>query len=422
MTNFVTGDIDIYDLRVDLDLDGSGLAPDCGLRLTADNTQILGDYTLGPYTPDPQYVDVNLTSGPFISFTGFNDEFYYGLCDFPLIGDLIQLIIGDVQPIVLSGFQEFLDDDDGAGPGDSPLADALEAALADISIAGPVSEALGVTLTSPLAAVNEDVNGVTLDSNSRFNSSVGTNPGQCTPPAGSPDLAASYHIAEAFPSYGPTTPVGGLAYNLALGISTSAFNQLLKAQIECGLLRTSITQVDFGTGLFDLTAGTLYILIPELQSLPEDTPMRLDLLPSLAPLLTGNTGQGVGEIAEIAVPHLVIELYTNDGTNKLKVRGAVDFKSGLGVQFDSLQGVLTFTVGQVATQNITVAIIDNPINTNVTNLQTALPVLLREALPLLGSGLGAFPLPGFLGLSLQGVEVSRQGAFYSLFANLVPTP
>ena len=59
MTNFVTGDVDVFNLRIDLDLDDSGIAPDCGLRLTAANTQILGDYALSPSAADPSNVDVN---------------------------------------------------------------------------------------------------------------------------------------------------------------------------------------------------------------------------------------------------------------------------------------------------------------------------------------------------------------------------
>ena len=103
MTNFVTGDVDIFDLRIDLDLDGSGLAPDCGLRLTADNTQILGDYGLSPDTVDASNVNVDQMGSPLVSFTGFDQDFTHGLCDFPLIGDLIQLIVGNVEPTVVGG-------------------------------------------------------------------------------------------------------------------------------------------------------------------------------------------------------------------------------------------------------------------------------------------------------------------------------
>jgi len=43
-------------------------------------------------------------------------------------------------------------------------------------------------------------------------------------------------------------------------------------------------------------------------------------------------------------------------------------------------------------------------------------------LPDLAGSLAGFPLPDFLGLRLDGVEVSRNGDFLSLFANLEPAP
>ena len=62
--------------------------------------------------------------------------------------------------------------------------------------------------------------------------SVGSGPGQCDAPASAPDLLASLHVPNPFPSFLATTP-GGLPYELGICISTSAFNQLLRAQSEC---------------------------------------------------------------------------------------------------------------------------------------------------------------------------------------------
>ena len=88
-----------------------------------------------------------------MSFTGFNQQFTSGICNFPLIGDLIQAIIGSVQPQVTTGLQTYLSDPDGAGPLDSPIADAIETALAGISITGPIGESLQVNLDAPLFSV-----------------------------------------------------------------------------------------------------------------------------------------------------------------------------------------------------------------------------------------------------------------------------
>jgi hypothetical protein len=421
MTNFAAGDVTVNNIKVQLDVIGSGLAPSCGLEIKAVTTHIYGDYALQPDSVDPSNIDVNLIGAPIVAFQGFESHFTSGLCDFPLIGDLIQLIIGDVQPVVVSGLQDFLDDPDGAGPADAPIADAVEMALSAISITGPIGEALQVDMEAPLFDVAEDVDGITLGSDSRIQSSVGTGPGQCTPPAGAPDLPASYHVDEAFPSFGPTTPVGGVPYDLGMSISTSAFNQLLKAQVECGLLRTSLYEFDFGGGPFPLSAAVLSLLVPEFASLPPDLPMRIDLIPTMAPILTGNAGPG-GEIGELRMPQLIGEVRSDNFANTLYLRVAVDFKSGLDVVFNDETSSLEFQIGSLTFQDVTVGILDNNVNTNETILGIVLPQILALVLPDLGAGLGDFPLPAFLGLQLQGLEVAKSGQFTSLFANLVPAP
>jgi hypothetical protein len=423
---YAFGDIEVQNLNIDLDLDGSGLAPDCGWHFQAATTPILGDYALRRDAADATYVDVNLIGAPNVSFIGFDDNPTYGLCDFPLIGDLIQLIIGDLEPVVQSSLVDYLSDPDGAGVADAPIAEAIEGALAGVSIAGPISGSLGVQIEAPLFeipglwdGVGEDADGLTLGSDARITSSEGGGPGQCTPPPGVPNITASYHVPELFPVFGALTP-GQLSYGLGLGISTSAFNQLLKAQVECGLLVSSITQIDIGFGPLTLTAGILGVLIPEFSGLPPATLLRIDLRPSLAPLLSGNDGPG-GEIAEILVPHLRAEV-REVVSNHLWLALALDFSAGLEIDFDGPTSSLVFSVQSVSAANIAVAVTQNPLAIPVATLQSALPPVLEPALPALGAGLGAFPLPSFLGLQLQSVEFARTGQFLTLYANLVPAP
>ncbi len=425
MTNFVTGDVDIYNLRIDLQLSGSGAAPSCGLRLTAANTQILGDYALQPDSVDPSNVDVNEIGNPVVSFTTFNQQFTSGLCNFPLIGSLIQAIIGNVEPTVRTGLENYLKDPDGNGPLDAPVADAIEVALADITIAGPIGDALQVNLDTPLFDVLEDTAGITLGSDTRFTATpVAGTPaaGECAQVAGAPNLAASYHVTELFPSFGATTP-GGLPYNLAISISTSAFNQLLKSQIECGLLQTSITELDLGSGLARVTAGTLTPFIPALSVFDPALPLRLDLRPTLAPFLTGNAGPA-GELGEIRIPQLILEVQIDDaihpGNSGLVIQGALDMRAGFGLTFDPLTSSLVFSISNVT--DLAIAFLLNQVNANEAQLTTVLGFALPGLLPSLGDGLGAFPLPSFFGLQLDGVEVSRNGQFYTLFTDLVPGP
>ncbi|MGH0035571.1 MAG: hypothetical protein ACQGVK_11155 [Myxococcota bacterium] len=420
-TNYAFGDVYISDLVVNAYINGSGLAPSCGLRLTANSVSITGDYTLEPDAVEPSNIDVNLIGSPGVSFSNFNDEFTSGLCDFPLIGDLIQLIIGDIQPTVTSGLVSFLADPDGGGPLDAPIAEGIETALAGISIAGPIGESLGVDLETPLFKVEEDVDGITLGTDGRVMANVGTGPGECDAPPEAPDLLASLSVPEPFPVFGPTTPIGGLPYGMGICISTAAFNQLLKAEVECGLLQVSLNEIDLGlgAGLQPITAGLLALFIPELGNIDPSTPLVVEMRPTLAPALTGNPGPQ-GEIAELAIGGLEIAVLTAAAENL--VSGQIDFTAGLDFSFDDLTGELVPTISSVTAPAIVVEILDNPIGTNPGQLEFILQQLLPAVLPTLGDGLGAFPLPSFLGLNLQSVAVEQNGEFISLFLDLVQSP
>lgn len=417
LVNAAAGDVTINDLDVRANINGSGIAPSCGLRLTANSLDILGDYSLEPDALGDA-IDVNLiTSPPGIVFSGFNSEFTSGLCDFPLIGSLIQLIIGDVQPIVVNGLRDFLDDPDGAGPADAPLAEGIETALAEISIAGPIGEGLGLNLEAPLFAVDEDNAGITLGSDGRITSTP------CTPPPNAPDLLASLAVPEPFPSFGALTP-GGLPYGLGICVSTAAFNQLLKAETECGLLQTTLTELDLdgpgGNPPLAITAAVLATFIPELANADPSTPFEINLIPTLAPALTGNPGP-MGEIAELRLGGLVVEVVETIGGQTI-IDGQVDFRAGLDFSFDSQTSELVPSIGAVGAGDINVDIVNNTVMTNPAQLAFILEILLPGLLPSLGDSLGSFPLPELLGLQIQGVSVEQNGEFVSLFADLVPTP
>ena len=100
----------------------------------------------------------------------------------------------------------------------------------------------------------------------------------------------------------------------------------------------------------------------------------------------------------------------------------MDFRAGLDMSFDDATASLVVGIGSVAPEDITVALLVNAIGTDEETLTMSLPFLIASLLPELGENLGAFPIPSLLGLSLEGVEVSRSGAFYSLFTDLSPAP
>jgi hypothetical protein len=410
LVNVVDGDITVNGIQVDTFIDGTGLVPDCGLRITAASTLIDGDYALSASTIDPSNVDVNQQGNPNVAFVNFDDEFTSGLCDDPIIGDIIQLIVGDVEPIVIDGLEGFLADPDGSGPQDAPVAAAIQTALEEISIAGPIGEAIGVTLEAPLFDVFEDNAGITLDSDARITALM--------PDPEAPDFTASYHIAEAFPPFGANTPVGNVPYGMAISISSSAFNQLLKAETESGLLRTSLTEIDLGGGPIPLTVGEILFLVPALSFLPPETELRIDIAPTLAPVITGANGPQ-GELADLRIGHLLAELVLAE-TGATLVSVVVDVEVGMDIGFAA--GQLSFDLGTIDSNQIAITILDNPIAANETQLLGVLNFLLPSLLPQLADSLGSFPIPSFLGFNLNMVEISKSGEFMSLFTDLVPAP
>ena len=421
----VFGDIRINNLRVDVDINGSGLVPDCGLRLTATQLRLTGNYSLEPAGNPTNDIDVNLVTNPLgVTFTGFNHTFTSGLCDAPIIGDIIQAFLPDIESATTDGIRGFLSDPDGAGPQDSPIAAAIQSTLAGISISGPVGEGVGLQFESPLFQIAEDNTGITFGSNSRFRVSIGTGPGQCLPPPGAPDFTASYSKPEAFPVFGPTAPVSHLPYGLGIAISSAGFNQLLRGQTECGIMRSSLTEIDLdgagGSPPVSISAGLLALIVPEFAQLPPATPLRIDVAPTIAPIVTGNAGPA-GELTELKLAQVMISI-VEPGPETVWMRGALDARLGLNLAFLPDGSGLAITLSEPQLSDLAISIIDNPLGANEAQVETVLPALVQPLIPDLAGALSGFPLPQFFGLGLQGVEVSRSGQFLGLFANLAAAP
>jgi len=406
----VDGDVLLNNLfiRANVD-DATGVSLHCEIDITAATTDILGNYGLSPLMPGVTgEIDVTQNGLVSVVFGSFNDSTDCSGLLGGLVELLIGLFIGDVQSLVEPAIEDFLNLPDGNG--NTPIAGAIEVALAGIEISGPIGTAIGVNLETPLFDVVEDTVGITLDSDARITAS--------TPDPLAPDLIASYDVSETFPSFGATTPVGGLPYGLAICIGTSAFNQLLKAEIESGLLITTISELDLGTGPVTLTAGVLATVIPEFGA-PTDPnlPVFIDLQPFVSPFLTGDAGPG-GELAELKIPNL--QAILRDGDGNVFLGFVADATAGLDIAFGG--GELSFALGTLDTGSLNIDITDNTIGTNEFFLSFLLPPLVEAAVPLLADSLGSFPLPAFLGLELQGVEVSKNGEYMSIFTDLVATP
>jgi hypothetical protein len=148
--------------------------------------------------------------------------------------------------------------------------------------------------------------------------------------------------------------------------------------------------------------------------------MVIRIRPTLAPIVTGAAGPG-GELTELKLSHLVMEI-VEPGPDTIWLSGAIDAPLGMDLEFLPDGSGLSITVNAPPAAGITVAIIGNPLGVNVVALEALLPGLIQTFIPDLAGALSGFPLPQFFGLSLSGVEVSRNGQFLSLFANLTPAP
>ena len=424
MVGFAAGDIVLNNLFIST----HATAVNCNINVSAATTTILGDYALSGGVDGS--LDVTQLGGVAVLFGGFSDSNQCGGVFGGFLEFLIDLLVGNVQNLVQDAITDFLNTPDAVG--NTPIAGAIEGALAGIEIAGPIGESIGVSLEAPIFDVFEDDVGLVLDSDARITASM--------PDPGAVDLLESYHVPEPFPDYavcqgGPTpgaacsssagcgggtcvatTPLGQ-DYGLAISIATSAFNQLLKAEIESGLLRTTISELDLGTGPTPLTAGFLSGLVPELSLLNPDLPMEIQLQPMLAPMVTGADGPE-GEIAEMRVPHLRAAL-VETSRNTVIVEFVVDAVVGLEIGF--VAGELSFNLGSLDDE-LGITITKNTLATNEVRLEVLLQTLLPFVLPTLADSLGSFPLPEFLGLELGLVEVGKSGAFMSLFLDLTPVP
>lgn len=445
---FAEGDITMNDLFVRARVeDGNvGIGFTCHVNVSASTSLIAGDYGLDPDAVDPELIDVTQLGGVAVSFGGFTDNTDCdGFLGF-IVEAFIDLFVGSFETLMRGALEGFLDTPDAFG--NTPVAGAIEMALEDVDIAGPIGSSLGAVLDTALFVVAEDTQGITMGSDGAFIANpvasgtcyddgsgmqvpgpvacdaatpcmVGEScrglPGECVAPPRAPDYPASYHVSEPFPSYGATTP-GALPYGLGLGVSTSAFNQLLKAQLECGLLTLDVTDLP---GLGPLSGALLAVLIPEIAQYPLSTPYKLLVDPKVGAIITGNPGPG-GELAELRLHGLEVTLRDVDESLPVLLVARVDGSLGLDADFSG--GALSFSLGTPDPSALDVSIVVNRLGTDEASLTSLIEGLFVLATPELSNALEAFPLPDFLGLSLQDVEVGRAGEFLSLYLDLSPSP
>ena len=429
----VTTAVEVSDLYIGLDLQLSGLISGaCKLELNVPTTSIGATFDFQPDAAAPSKVDVNLVGAPTVATEGVAYQFISGVCDpsTPLLGSIIDSQAGSaIEGTITSGFSTQLADPDGAGPADSPIADAIETALAQISIAGSVGDAVKATLNAPFTEITESGSAIDFRADADFASSFGTGPNQCVQPPHAPDFTSSFDVEGAYPTLGGTSP-GGDPYGLGLVISSSAFNQLLSVMTECGLLNQDLTEIPLGGATLPVNSSVLAALVPEFGTkLPANTPMVVRIDPQAAPFLTDAAAGPGGETAELMLADVHVDFIqplpateTRPAAEVTWLSLAVDAPLGFDLAFDAANGVLAPTITPPAGSDVTTRVHANSVGADEAAVEAVFSNLFPTFVGGLSSSFSAFPLPGFLGLDLEVIEVARQGNSYVLYANLNPVP
>lgn len=412
---------DLY-LGLDLQLNGIISGP-CKLEVLVPTTVIDARFDLRPEAGSPSNVDVNLIGAPVVDTQDVSYEFISGKCDpsTPLLGSIINSLAGSaIQDTIKDGFATQLADPDGAGPLDSPIADAIETALSEISIAGSVGDAVQAELDAPFTTITETSSAIDFRSDADFRSVLGSGPGTCAPTAGAPMITNTFDTPGLYPSLGATTP-SGRPYGLGLVISASAFNQLLGVMTTCGLLNQDITEISLGASPVTIDSSVLSVLVPAFASaLPASTPMFIRVDPTFSPFLDGDPGPA-GETAELTLADLHIEFVqpTPEGDVVWLTLG-VDAPLGFEMGFDPVAGALAPTISPPPAGTVDVRVLDNEVGADEPAVEALFASLFPNFVSGLSESFAAFPLPSFLGLQLDVSEFARQGNSFVLYADLTP--
>ena len=400
--------VTLTDLHVPVNVNAwvIGIPTNCTLDIDAASVTINGNYSLQPSPTDPHFLDVNLVGAtPTVTLGNVTDDFVGGICSIPVIEQIVGLFLPDVKTLMQSNLTTLLGDPDGAGPLDSPVADAVEQALSQISIAGDIGDALGLDLDSTLTAADEDPDGIALRATASF-TSAGVAPG-------APDLTGSVGFPGEVLAALPTTSPGGLPYDVAVGASASGFNQLLAGETERGLLNVDVTQLNGQP----LTLVSLFDLVGAGGLITEDAPVVIELRPEVAPIVTTGPGPN-GATGELRFSGYRATIKTANEADAVLLELVLDFRTGIGLEL--IDGGLGFTFAQPAEEDFSATISKNPLGLPEALITSVFQELSPQVFASVQDVLPSFPLPQFAGLDLSLVEINRVGSGFVLFADLVP--
>jgi hypothetical protein len=400
--------VTLNNLHVPVDVDAriAGIPASCDLEIDASSVTIDGNYALQPSPTDPHFLDVNLVGAtPTVTLGTVTDDFTGGICSIPIIEQIVGLFLPDVKTLMQQNLTSLLGDRDGSGPLDSPVADAVEAALAKINIAGDIGGALGLSLDSTIRAADEDPAGIALRATASFTAA------SVAPEA--PDLTGSVGFPGEVLGTLPTTTPGGLPYDVAVGASATGFNQLLAGETERGLLNVDVTQLNGQP----LTLRSLFDLVGAGGLITQDQPVTISLRPEIAPIVTTAPGPA-GATGELRFNGYRATIKTTGSVQAVLLELVLDFRTGVGLEL--VDGGLGFTFDQPAPEDLSAITTKNALGLPEELIGSVFQQLSPQVFASVQDVLPSFPLPQFAGLDLSLVEINRVGSGFVLFADLVP--
>lgn len=417
--NEVHTDVSIEGFFAEIDLQvvevAGGAVETCGLEISIDDAVASADLDLTPQLDDPRFVDVNLNGQPGVALNGYQSTFVSGICDAPLLGDIIDFFLRDrLRELTEQAFLSTLGDPDGIGPLDSPIADGIETALLSATLAGPIGNSIGAMLDAPFSDIDEDASGVT------FLADAGIT--QPTPAEDAPVLDSSYALTAAGPPMLGGASPGGAPYDLAYGISLSSLNQLLKAYVEGGLLSFDIDRFDVpGMGTVPLTVGLVSTLIPEFASVaPPEAPVVVNIKSALAPAFNGLPGPS-GAMAELRLGGITVEFRVIEGSSYSRPL-QLDVNFGAEVDFVASAEGLAFDLATVDPSALDAVVTINRLGAADQTLLDVVGQLLPYFEAPLEDALRAFPIPVLLGLELTPTEIALVDGWVVVYGSFSAVP
>jgi hypothetical protein len=289
--------IDVMLPRMDVGVNESVVgSASCSVYFSIQNAHAVLQYTLQAAL-DPSQVVVSSVAGfPTLNFGSINVS-----TNNPVCGALAY--IDDAKGKAHDRILSAIGNPSSSDPG--PVGGAIQAAINGIDLSGVLSN-VNVTLSTRFHAFTEDVIGAAFDLDTGF------------APTGAASFDPQARIYQALTS-NPPFPLlspSGATYDLAISLSPDTLNQLLAALTANGV----VAQLLVGQSI-DLSAYAGALGAFGLQA-------KVNLIPTLAPILTGQPGAAPGT-TQAQVGQLLLEIPTLDGRDVF--RKALDLQADLGI-------------------------------------------------------------------------------------------